>query len=171
MKRLYLASSIDKTAKGIAENIGKKNLKLAFITTAAEVEKPPFDWLENDRNGLVQAGFDLFDYTITGKTKKDFDKDLDGVDVIHVNGGNTFYLLQQSRKTGFYSWIMNAVNKGKIYSGSSAGSIIAGPTIPVYLLGEKDMGKKKTEHLILLTLQWYPIGDRSISEIYIWMKD
>lgn len=105
MKRLYLASSIDKTADSIAKDIGKKNLKLAFITTASEVEEGDKDWLENDRQGLKKAGFDLFDYTITRKSFRNIDKDLGKADVVHINGGNTFYLSLQAKKSGFDKWI------------------------------------------------------------------
>ncbi|OGM11387.1 hypothetical protein A2Z22_01225 [Candidatus Woesebacteria bacterium RBG_16_34_12] len=133
MKKLYLASSIDQTAKSIAKDIGKdpKKLKLAFIITASEVEKGELDWLDDDRNGLIEAGFDLFDYTITGKTRKDIERDLGNVDVVHVNGGNSFYLMLQIRKCGFDEWIKSKVNTGVIYSGSSAGSIVAAPNIEI----------------------------------------
>lgn len=137
MKRLFLASSIDRTAKSISEDIGKDNLELAFIKTADEAEKPPFDWLEKDRQGLINAGFKLFDYTITDKNTKEIENDLKAADVIHVNGGNTPYLLLQSRKSEFDKWIVKAVGNGKIYIGSSAGSIIAGPKIPEYLFEKK----------------------------------
>lgn len=140
MKKLYLASSIDVTASGIAKDIGKdpRKLKLAFISTAAEPEKGNKDWLRNDRGGLEKAGFDLFDYTITGKTVKDFQNDLHNIDIIHVNGGNTFYLLLQARKSGFNKWIKNFVDAGGIYTGSSAGSIIAAPNIePLRILETK----------------------------------
>lgn len=140
MKRLFLASSIDKTAKSIAKEIGgnTKKLKLAFISTAAEPENTPFDWLEKDRNGLIEAGFDLFDYTITDKSSKEIEKDLESVDIVHVNGGNTAYLLMEARKSGFDKWIVKAIRKGKIYTGSSAGSIIAGPTLPKYLITKNE---------------------------------
>lgn len=107
MIRLYLASSIDRTAKSIAEDIeretGKKaeDLRLAFIYTAAEHEGVKEEWLNEDRKSLVESGFKVFDYTITDKSAKDFKKDLGDTDVIHVNGGNTFYLLLQARKSGF----------------------------------------------------------------------
>lgn len=145
MKKLYLASSIDVTASSIAKDIGKdpKKLKLAFISTAAEPEKGNKDWLKDDRNGLAMAGFGLFDYTITNKTVGDFQNDLQDVDIIHVNGGNTFYLLFQSRKSGFDKWVKNFVENGKIYTGSSAGSIIASPNIePLRILETKIYEKK-----------------------------
>ena len=145
MKKLYLASSIDVTAGAIAEDIGgdPKKLKLAFISTAAESEKDNKEWLKNDRNGLVKAGFDLSDYTITNKTPQKIDNDLRNADIIHVNGGNTFYLLLQARKSGFDKWIKKAVNNGKIYTGSSAGSIIASPNIEVLRILEAKIYKEK----------------------------
>jgi dipeptidase E len=135
MKKIFLASSINFTAGAIAKEIGKdvKKLKTAFINTAAEPkrEKRDISWLDEDRKGLSDAGFNLFDYTITGKTQKDIEKDLSGCDVIHVNGGNTFYLLLQAKKSGFDKFIRKFVEKGGIYIGSSAGSIIASPNIAV----------------------------------------
>lgn len=130
-KRLYLASSINRTAKSIAEDIGGdvSQLKLAFLDTAAEVEEGDKDWLENDKQSLIDAGFDLFEYTITDKSYEDLKKDLLSADIIHINGGNTFYLLQQSRKSGFDGFVKKHLEAGKIFIGSSAGSIIVGPSI------------------------------------------
>lgn len=134
MKRLYLASSIDKTADAIAKDLGKNpsELKLVFISTAAEVERGDKQWLKDDRAGLEKAGFNLFDYTITDKSFKNIEKDLDDVDVVHVNGGNSFYLLLQARKSGFDKWIRKTISSGKkIYIGSSAGSMVASPNIEI----------------------------------------
>ncbi|MCH7951226.1 Type 1 glutamine amidotransferase-like domain-containing protein [Patescibacteria group bacterium] len=155
MKRLYLASSIDRTAESIAKDIGKDHgtMKLAFITTAAEAETGDMIWLDNDRKGLVGAGFELFDYTITDKTKTDLEKDLKEVDVVHLNGGTTFYLLLQARKSGFDSWVKKAVNKGTIYTGSSAGSLAASTDIEL-MKGtetreyEKELGSYKAFGLV-----------------------
>lgn len=121
--RLYLASDIGTTAQSIATDIGNpEKYKVAFISTAAEVETGDMEWLKRDRNGLKNAGFQVLNYTITNKTRKEIEKDLESVDIVHVNGGNSFYLLLQSRKSGFDRWLKKAVAKGKIYSGSSAGS-------------------------------------------------
>jgi len=133
MKTLYLASEIDITAKSIAEDIGNvSKLKTVFINTAAEAKEGHEVWLPMNRQGLVDAGFDLTDYTITGKTPKQIAEDLEKFDIIHVNGGDTFHLLQQAAKSGFDKWIKTAVGKGKIYMGSSAGSIAASMDVPGY---------------------------------------
>lgn len=171
MKKLFLASSINQTAKSIAKDIGKdpKKLKLAFISTAAEVEKGEMDWLDNDRNGLVKAGFNLFDYTITGKSQKEINKDLGSADIIHVNGGNTFYLLLQARKSGFDKWITKTVNKGRVYIGSSAGSIITGPKLPDYLINANEIQELKSKRgfcFVNFTIipHW---GSKDFKELYL----
>ena len=50
-------------------------------------------------------------------------------DIIYMLGGNTFYLLDVIRKTNFDKQIIDFINKGKIYIGSSAGSEILGSSI------------------------------------------
>lgn len=84
-------------------------------------------------------GFEVFDYSITNKTLDEVEKDLSGADIFYFSGGNTFYLLEQSIKIGFIPWFKNMVeNQNKIFMGTSAGSIIAGPKLPEYLL---DLGE------------------------------
>lgn len=128
MVKLYLASSIADSGRHIAKKIKPK--KAAFIFTAGELEKDK-RWIDEDRNGFNKAGIKTFDYTLTGKTGKDLERDLGGCDLIHVNGGNTFYLLLQAKKSGFDKFIKRQVNKGVIYTGSSAGSMIAAPDIAI----------------------------------------
>lgn len=99
-----------------------------FIPTAGEPVKEK-DWIDNDRNGLNKAGIKTFDYTITGKTSQDFERDLGDCDLIHVNGGDAFYLLLQMQKSGFDKFIQKQIEKGVIYTGSSAGSEVLAPNI------------------------------------------
>jgi dipeptidase E len=133
MKRLFLASEINIVANHIAVQLNNPSsrLKTVFITTAEEVETGDKKWVEDNRKGLIDAGFDVFDYTITGKKYEQICEDLQSVDVIHVNGGNTFYLLLQARKSGFDKFVKQHVERGGIYTSSSAGSIIASPNIGI----------------------------------------
>ncbi len=137
MKNLFLASSIENkaVAKDIAgkinlQGLSLKALKAAFIPTAGEVEDDK-SWIDDERKSLNQAGINTFDYTLTGKTPTDLERDLGNCDLIHVNGGNSFYLLLQAKKSGFDQFIRKQVDKGVIYTGSSAGSIIASPDIDI----------------------------------------
>jgi dipeptidase E len=52
-----------------------------------------------------------------------------GFDVFYALGGNTYYILDRVRKTGFGSVIKKAVGQGKLYIGLSAGSMIVHKTI------------------------------------------
>lgn len=129
MKKLILTSSSFDVAPSVAKQIGRGGLKLLFITTASEVEEGDLWWLRKDRDGLTRAGFEVTDYTITGKTKAEINKAIRNTDVIFFSGGNTFYLLQQIQQSGCAGIIRELVEKGKPYVGSSAGSVVAGPDI------------------------------------------
>ncbi len=102
-------------------------MRLAFIDTAAEVyQKAEADWLWADRQALVTAGFAVTDYTLTGKTQSSLEIELTEFEVLFLSGGNSFYLLEKARKSGFVDLIQNDFFKNQIYVGSSAGSIILG---------------------------------------------
>ncbi len=131
-QQLFLASEVNLVASHFVKKIKKPvaELKAVFIPTAGEVEKDQ-EWIKPNRNGLNKAGIKTFDYTIKGKSLKEIEKDLGDCDLIHVNGGNTFYLLLQAKKSGFDKFIKRQLEKGVIYTGSSAGSIIASSDIGI----------------------------------------
>lgn len=135
MKKLFLTSSISFVASDIAKRLKKRNLKLIFIDTAAEVEEGDLWWLKDDRKALIDAGFNVTDYTITGKTQTQIEKDIKDYDVICISGGNTFYLLEKIQQSKCAAVIKGYVEQGKIYIGTSAGSVVVGPDIyPVYMI-------------------------------------
>jgi dipeptidase E len=105
-----------------------ENLAVAFIPTAAD----PYEdksFIDVDRNKLVEQGFKVKDLKLQNQTVKDLRKELSDIDIIFFAGGNTFYLLQQIQQTGLDKIIHQLLEHGKIYVGSSAGSVIAGPNI------------------------------------------
>lgn len=130
---LVLTSSCNFVAKVFISHLPKspQEMKLTFIPTAAEVEKGDLGWLYDDRQALVDVGFHVIDFTCTGKKKDEVEEMLRATDFVFVSGGNTFYLLQQMNKSGFSQLIKQYVEKGMLYGGSSAGSVVAGPDISV----------------------------------------
>ena len=137
MKKLFLTSSVDCVIKDIIKYLDKppSKMSLVFIDTAAEVEEGDKQWLKDDRNSLKEVGFNLFDYTITGKKEDEIRGQLKDVDVIYIEGGNTFYLLEKIKESGLDKIVHEHVNNCKIYIGTSAGSIVAGPDIyPSYCI-------------------------------------
>lgn len=103
-------------------------LKLAHIITASTPE-PNKDYVINDKQRMLDLGFDVEDIDIEGKNEAKLRILLHDKDIICVQGGNTFHLLKHVRLSGFDKVVKDFINQGKIYIGISAGSFIACPTI------------------------------------------
>ena len=54
---------------------------------------------------------------------------LDSADFIYISGGNIFYLYYYVLESGLDKIIKDQIEKGLVYAASSAGSVIAGPTL------------------------------------------
>jgi len=89
-------------------------------------------------------GFNVEEVDIDGKKEHEVMKLLEIKDIIFVEGGNTFYLLNAMRKCNFEKVIRRILKNGKVYIGASAGSIVAGRTIKTASWrGDKDIVKLK----------------------------
>lgn len=92
---------------------------------------------------MSNLGFELEDYTVTGKPKDEVEEKLGQVQGIIMAGGNTFFLLQELKLSRSIDLIKKFIKNGGVYIGSSAGSIVAGPDIwPVRQLDTKEKAKK-----------------------------
>jgi len=131
--KLFLTSSNNFVTSDFVKHLDRKpsGMKLTFIPTASEVEKGDLQWLKDDRQTLVDAGFQVTDFTLTNKKSYEVSEMLDKTDFVFVSGGNTFYLLQEMRKSGFDKLIIPFLKKGGLYGGSSAGSVVTGPDISI----------------------------------------
>ena len=131
MANIFLTSSIGSVAHHLAKHINTDVKKFLFITTASEVEEGDQKWHRADRQSMVDAGYELENYTITDQTSEDVENKLAEVDGIIMEGGNTFYLIQQIQLTKTAEIFKKFVASGKTYIGSSAGSMVAGPSISI----------------------------------------
>jgi len=104
------------------------DVTVAFITTAAKPEEN-LDYLQNDWRIMKELGFNVQEFDIEGKTEAQVMEVLELKDIIFVEGGNTFYLLNAMRACNFEKVIRELLKQGKVYIGVSAGSIVAGRTI------------------------------------------
>ncbi len=131
MKRLFLCSEFYAVANHIFTHfLTDKTLRVLFIDTAAEAIPGEHPWVLKDRKAFKEAGFDVTDFTITGKLREEIKSAFDKCDVIYSTGGNVFHYLQQIQKSASYDLYRDAVeNKEKIYIGGSAGSMITAPDI------------------------------------------
>lgn len=127
--KLFLTSAASLTLDKLTPLLPKypSEMTVAFIPTAAMGEPAP--WMDLDRNKLQAMGFYVFDVDLNGMKEVTLRKELSGVDIIFVAGGNTFYLLEHAQKSGFNTLVKELVKNDVIYIGSSAGSVLAGPNI------------------------------------------
>jgi dipeptidase E len=130
--KFFLASLASETLDLVLPLLPDKpqNLKLAFIPTAADPYLgQDMPWMTADHDKLISMGFSVTDYDLKNKNIDDLRKDLAAYQVIFVAGGNTFYLLNEVRKSGFDIVIKELMDAGVVYIGASAGSMIMGPDL------------------------------------------
>ena len=128
--KLYLASYAMVTMAKIIEHEGRDFVgkKAIFIPTASD----PYDnkdFVEADKIALEKYGLDVVEMDVKNKNEEEIRKTIDGADVILVAGGDTFYLMEKLKESGADKVIKEFIEKGGVYIGSSAGSIVCCPTI------------------------------------------
>lgn len=130
MKKLFLSSFFSDVAPLFA-NFAKEDINektITFIPTASIPEKVYF-YVDSDKNALQKLGLVVDELEISKANKNEIAKKLEENDYIFISGGNTFFLLQELKKTGADKIITEQINAGKIYIGSSAGSVVLSPNI------------------------------------------
>lgn len=109
-----------------------QNIKLAHITTASHVA-PDTAFVARDRVAMKACGFQVTDIALEDLTPETCFTALKDFDIVYVQGGNGYYLLQQARACGFETAIRKLLgDDNKWYIGVSAGSYIACPTIEMH---------------------------------------
>ena len=134
MKLLLSSQAISKEkAPYLIELVGKpaKDIHIAVIENAADVETGPKDWLSRNRKMIESHGFNVEYVDLKQFTKNVglLEQKLATKDVMWFGGGNTYYLRWLIHDLGIENHIREFVNSGKVYGGGSAGSIVAGPTL------------------------------------------
>ncbi len=150
MKLLLTSTGItnESIAKALDGLIGKprKDVKIGYIPTAANMESGNKDWYIAQLTNLQNHGFYWIDIVEIADSDVDYGQRLSEVDVIFVSGGNTFHLLNKYRETGFGKWLEEAL-KTKIYVGVSAGSIVMTPSIEVANIPPRDQNYNNIKDL------------------------
>lgn len=125
MKKIFLASSFvdvaDLFVKFCEEKCAGKTV--TFIPTASLVEDVNF-YVDAGKKALEKCGLIVDELEISTATKEKIESTIQNNDCIYVSGGNTFFLLQELKRTGADKIISEHINSGKIYIGESAGSIV-----------------------------------------------
>lgn len=128
--KLYLASyamvSMTKIIKHEGSDFTKK--KAIFIPTASDPYENK-DFVEADKIALQKNGINVTEVDIKNKSEEEIRRIVSTADIVLTAGGDTFYLMEKFKESGADRVIKDFIEKGGIYIGSSAGSIICCPTI------------------------------------------
>ena len=145
MTQLFLCSSFADVAKFLPNCVKNlQGMKVAFIPTAAEVEKITF-YVKKWWEALENLGMQITELNISTTEASKIKNTIENADCIYVSGGNTFYLVQELKKTGTDELIKQHILAGKLYIGESAGAVITAPNIEyVSLMDDPEKGKELT---------------------------
>lgn len=108
----------------------KSEMKIGYVTTASKGARDK-TFFEKVKNAMRENNIAFEEIDIEGKSKDEMLNFFKNKNVIHVEGGNTFYLLKAIRETGFAEILKELLSEGKVYIGTSAGAYIMCPTIEV----------------------------------------
>jgi len=130
MYKLFLSSSFSDVAELFVEFVDEplKGKKVAFIPTASINEEITF-YVDEGKEALQKLGLIIDELEISILEKEEISKKLEICDYIYVSGGNTFFLLQELKRTGTDKFLIEQIKLGKVYIGESAGSVILSSNI------------------------------------------
>jgi dipeptidase E len=127
------------------------DLNLAFIPTAANVEQGDKFWVIDDLINLKNLGFKQIDIVDFSALPKDvWLPRLQEADVIYVEGGNNFHLMQCVEESGLKEILPDLLND-KVYIGVSAGSMLMCPNNDLSMsdrLWSEEVGKYEKDEAL-----------------------
>ncbi len=156
---MFLASSFKDVANLLIDFTGEdlKGKTVTFIPTASIPEKIKF-YVGSGKKALEKLGLTIDELEISKATSTEIADKLQQNDYIYISGGNTFFLLQELRRSKADKQIIDQINSGKLYIGESAGSMIMSPDI-TYATSMDDHTKAKDlhDHSALNMVEVYPL--------------
>ena len=140
MKEIFLCSYFAEVAALLPQSVPTSlcGKTVAFIPTAS-IHEDFNQYVEEGREALVALGLTIKELEITQCEQKEIREVLRNCDCIYITGGNTFFLMQELRRTGTDRLIVEQVEEGKLYIGESAGAMVFAPNI--------EYAKKMDNHL------------------------
>ena len=124
--KLFLCSHFSSVGSLIKEEI--ENKKVAFILTAS-LREGYTGYVGSARKLFKKLGAIVTEIDISTEAYSTIQSVFEEADVIYFTGGNSFFLMDQLRKTGTDGLLKKELANGKLMIGESAGAIICAPSI------------------------------------------
>jgi len=130
--KLFLASWFAGSAELLPDFAGEDlaGKKVVFIPTAARHKMPTeeraaLDHINAlDKKALQHLGFIVEELEVSNEPQDVIEQRIAAADAIFVCGGSTFFLLQELKRKGADKLIAHHIKQGKLYMGTSAGSLL-----------------------------------------------
>lgn len=120
---MFLSSTIDCTIGLLVKKTSKR--KVLFINNPVDPFRNKY-WMRKERKSFIKNGFEIYDCDI----RKEDTEIITYFDIVHICGGSALYVLDLLKKSGWFVKILSAIKNDQIlYTGTSAGSMIMGPSI------------------------------------------
>lgn len=124
--KLFLCSYFSSVGNLIKEELDNK--KIAFIPTAS-IHEGYTGYVGSARKLFKKLGATVTEIDISKEVYSTIKSVFEDADIIYFTGGNSFFLIDQLRKTGTDELLKKELTSGKLMIGESAGAIICAPTI------------------------------------------
>lgn len=124
--KLFLCSHFSNVGSLIKEELNNK--RVAFIPTAS-LHEGYTGYVRSARKLFKKLGSQITELDISIVPYSTTKEVLENSDIIYFTGGNSFFLIDQLRKTGTDKLLKQELAKGKLMIGESAGAIVCAPTI------------------------------------------
>ena len=124
--KLFLCSHFSSVGNLIKEEL--ENKKVAFIPTAS-IHEGYTGYVGSARKLFKTIGSILTEIDISKEEYSTIKSVFEEADIIYFTGGNSFFLIDQLRKSGADELLKREMTNGKLMIGESAGAIICASTI------------------------------------------
>ena len=154
--KLFLCSHFSSVGSLIKEEIDNK--KVAFIPTAS-LHEGYTGYVGSARKLFKKLGASVAEIDISTEAYSTIQAVFEDADVIYFTGGNSFFLMDQLRKTETDELLKKELANGKLMIGELAGAIICAPTIQyIEQMDEKpeDYSQEDNEGLDLIDFYVLP---------------
>lgn len=130
--RLILASDMSFLLKhGYAlTGIPDDQMRVGYVTTASKGARDQA-FFQRIKDLMQEKKIPFEEIDIEGKSKDELLSFFKDKNIIHIEGGNTFYLLRAIKENNFAEVLKELLYQGKVYIGTSAGAYIMCPSIEV----------------------------------------